>query len=244
MLSFAVRSRSQLVRWRGDSLRLTSRSKGSRLVLFPRSRAAPPDEDLMSDIELIHVPTERRESAYGRDPGLRISFPPAENSPICGSSFAYSAVYFASMLTTPDLCSACVGEGAVYTLSERIGAGLCRCMTYVDNIMRSMYVGFSFGSSRVTVLPSFFNRPSTGPPNDFVPRSVSQDDYIEETTKDDGREVGRALIVDVSCLERVQSMRAHRLRFGRPKLSCHVGRPTSYRSPRGRHTSAFLVVLS
>ena len=40
----------------------------------------------MSDIELIHVPTERRESAYGRDPGLRISFPPAEPSPICESS--------------------------------------------------------------------------------------------------------------------------------------------------------------
>ncbi|PIL26452.1 hypothetical protein GSI_12210 [Ganoderma sinense ZZ0214-1] len=59
---------------------------GSRLVLFPRSRAAPPDEDMMSDIELIHVPTERRESAYGRDPGLRISFPPAEPSPISPAS--------------------------------------------------------------------------------------------------------------------------------------------------------------
>ncbi|KAI1795290.1 hypothetical protein LXA43DRAFT_1108346 [Ganoderma leucocontextum] len=60
---------------------------GSRLVLFPRSRAALPDEDLLSDIELVHVSTERRESAYARDPVLRISFPAhSESSPISPAS--------------------------------------------------------------------------------------------------------------------------------------------------------------
>ena len=127
--------------------RLIGQPQGSRLVLFPRSRAAPPDEDLMSDIELINVPTERRESAFGRDSALRISFPAAsESSPICECALARARSSCGADVYRffPLFRSACVGEGEVYTaISEGIGHGPC-CVIYVETVICVQYVRVNF----------------------------------------------------------------------------------------------------